>query len=298
MKHYRFVMVTVLCHAAFGQGTVVEGSLPRSWNISGPDCSSGIPDWQVHQYNQDLYILREPGCSNYEKPFLYLLFGDGHALLQDTGAGKTDVAGLISRLLKQWAASRGKEVPRLIVVHSHSHGDHTAGDAAIASILGATVIAAERKALIEAFKISDWPNGIGSIDLGGRIIQAIPIPGHDSVDLALYDARTGILFSGDTLYPGRLYITDFAEYVRSIDRLVDFTQSRPVAHILGTHIEQRRTPFMDYVVRTVYQPDEAPLELRRGDLLELQDALRRMAGKPQRLPLARFTIFPRRTIGQ
>ena len=40
-----------------------------------------VPDWQVHEYNADFYILRESGCTNYEKPFLYLIFGKDKALL-------------------------------------------------------------------------------------------------------------------------------------------------------------------------------------------------------------------------
>jgi hypothetical protein len=50
------------------------GVLPRSWTPSGPKCVN-FPGFQIHQYNEDLYILRESGCSHYEKPFLYLIFG-------------------------------------------------------------------------------------------------------------------------------------------------------------------------------------------------------------------------------
>jgi hydroxyacylglutathione hydrolase len=63
------------------------GLLPASWLSGGPNCVS-VPDWQVHEYNDNFYILRESGCINYEKPFLYLIFGDKKALLEDTGAGQ------------------------------------------------------------------------------------------------------------------------------------------------------------------------------------------------------------------
>ena len=58
----------------------------------------------------------------------------------------------------------------------------------------------------------------------------------------------------------------------------------PITFILGTHIEQTRTPFVDYPVGTVYQPDEHVLELGVGHLLELNDALKAMGDgfKPQR----------------
>lgn len=65
-----------------------RGVLPDHWITGGPDCSK-VPKWQVAAYNPDLYILRESGCTNYEKPFLYLFFGKDRALLQETGAGET-----------------------------------------------------------------------------------------------------------------------------------------------------------------------------------------------------------------
>jgi len=49
------------------------GVLPSEWRASGPNCAE-VPDWQGHAYNEDFYILRESGCTNYEKPFLYLIF--------------------------------------------------------------------------------------------------------------------------------------------------------------------------------------------------------------------------------
>jgi hydroxyacylglutathione hydrolase len=268
------------------------GTLPRQWRPSGPNCTE-VPDWQVHEYNANLFLIRESGCTNYEKPFLYLIFGDDKALLQDTGAGKTDIDRLIPRLLAEWAKRNNKPVPPLLVVHSHSHGDHTSGDRQLAALQGVTVVPAAPAAIEAALAMPGWPEKTGTIDLGNRILDAIPIPGHDTADLALYDRRTGILFTGDSLYPGRLYVRNFPEYVRSIARLVAFTADRPVAHILGTHIEQSRTPFVDYKVRTVYQPDEAPLALSRGDLLELQAALAAMDSKAGRKDLSRFSIVPR-----
>ncbi|MBI2690282.1 MAG: MBL fold metallo-hydrolase [Acidobacteria bacterium] len=277
----------------FAIDSLQTGTLPRQWRTSGPNCLE-VPDWQVHEYNPNLYIIRESGCTNYEKPFLYLFFGADRALLQDSGAGDTDIDRLIPTLLAQWAKRNNRQVPPLLVVHSHSHGDHTSGDKKLAALPGITVVLAKPEEIEKALNMPGWPEKLGVIDLGGgRLLDAIPIPGHDTADLALYDRQTGLLLTGDTLYPGRLYVRNFPAYVKSIDRLVNFTKGLPVAHILGTHIEQTRTPFLDYKVRTVYQPDEAVLELSRGDLLELQSALSAMQGKPRREQLSRFTITPR-----
>ena len=101
------------------------------------------------------------------------------------------------------------------------------------------------------------------------------------------------LLTGDHLYPGRLYISDFPAYVASTERLVRFTETRPVAHILGNHIEQKSTPFADYPVGTVYQPEEHSLELGRANLLELMSALESLHGNPKKLFLRDITIYPR-----
>src|SRR5689334_12340960 len=124
------VVLAVALATSFGiadRAAVVQGVLPRAWQSSGPECS-GTPRFQVHEYNADLVILRESGCSNYEKPFLYLLFGSDKALLLDTGAGKTDVARVVKSQIDDWLKRNHRESIPLIVAHTHSHGDHISGD--------------------------------------------------------------------------------------------------------------------------------------------------------------------------
>lgn len=53
-----------------GDGLGLEpGLLPGPWQTGGPNCVS-VPDWQVHAYTKDFYILRESGCIHFEKPLL------------------------------------------------------------------------------------------------------------------------------------------------------------------------------------------------------------------------------------
>jgi hypothetical protein len=140
--------------------------------------------------------------------------------------------------------------------------------------------------------IEHWPTDTGHVDLGGRVIDMVPIPGHSDVSVALYDRNTAILLAGDSLYPGRLYVRDFAAFQASTERLVQFTEGKPVAHILGNHIEQTSTPFLDYPVGTMYQPNEHELALSRGSLLELESALLSMHGSPRRMVLRDFSVWP------
>jgi len=271
---------------------VAVGSLPETWRTGGPDCST-LPKWQVHEYNPDFYILRESGCTHFEKPFLYLIFGSDKALLEDTGAGQVDTSSVVMDVIAQWAKRNKKDSVSLIVMHSHGHGDHIAGDAQFIDKPNIQFVAAAVPEIQKSFGIERWPTDIGHIDLGARTLDVIPIPGHHEASVALYDRATGILLTGDSFYPGRLYVSDFPAFIASNQRLVDFVRDKSVAHILGTHVEQARTPFVDYPRGTSYQPDEHALPLSSGDLLELNEALRKLNGKPNRIVLRDVSIVPR-----
>ena len=274
---------------------VEPGVLPKSWMTGGPKCME-MPAWQVHEYNPNFFIIRESGCIHFEKPFLYLFFGRDKALLEDTGAGQVNTAPMIMDLIAKWRKRNNKTEPvPLIVVHSHSHGDHTAGDPGFKDVPGVQFVGASVPELQKAFGLKNWPADFAQIDLGGRIVDLIPIPGHDVASIALYDRQTGILMTGDSFYPGRLGVSEaaFATFVASNQRLVDFTKDKPVAHILGTHIEQTSTPFVDYPRGTVFQPEEHVLELTRGTLLELNEVLVNLKGKAERVVLRDVILSPR-----
>ena len=122
------------------------------WRTGGPTCDAA-PEWEIHAYNPDLYILRENGCVNYEKPFLYLLFGSEKALLIDTGAGETHVASAVSGVIDEWAARNHRPAPPLLVGHSHSHDDHIAGDAQFRARANTTVVPLTVEATMKTFGI-------------------------------------------------------------------------------------------------------------------------------------------------
>jgi hydroxyacylglutathione hydrolase len=270
---------------------LARGVLPESWAESAAGCEGRV-HFRVHEYNADLFILRQSGCTNYEKPFLYLIFGDSLALLLDSGAKGADVATSVRETVQRWAARHGGRVPRLVVAHSHGHGDHVAGDAQLSVLPATTVVGTSPEAVQQFFGLRNWPDEAGTFELGGRVLDIVPIPGHERASIAVYDRRTGILLTGDTMYPGRLYVADGEAFRKSVQRLVDFSRGRLIAHVLGAHIEQARTPYLDYPVGTRFQPDEHALELTRGHLLELRDALAQMDPTIERRAMRDFTIWP------
>jgi glyoxylase-like metal-dependent hydrolase (beta-lactamase superfamily II) len=174
-----------------------RGTLPASW-VTGASCPE-TPAFRVHEYNPDFFILRQSGCTNFEKPFLYLLFGERGAMLVDTGAQAANVAGAVDQVIERWSARHGGRSVSLLVVHSHGHGDHVAGDAQFKTRANTTLVDASPEALTAFFQLHDWPNASATYTLSGRILDVIPIPGHQAASIALYDRRTGLLMTGDTL---------------------------------------------------------------------------------------------------
>src|SRR5437868_14295036 len=124
-------LILALCAFAseHERAALKPGTLAEPWLTGGPNCLA-VPDWQVHEYNEDFYILRESGCINAEKPFLYLIFGENKALLEDTGVASEapekaviPTAPVILDLIEKWAKRKHHATVSLVVIHSHSHGD-------------------------------------------------------------------------------------------------------------------------------------------------------------------------------
>lgn len=251
-----------------------------------------MQEFYIHQYNPNLYILRQSGCSDYEKPFLYLIFGADKAMLWDTGSKNARVREAVDRLIDRWLKVNSRTAIPLLIVHSHKHGDHIAGDAQFADRPNTTLVKPDLPSVQTFFGSKNWPDEVLTLDLGSRIMDIIPIPGHTDDSIALYDRRTGILLTGDTVYPGRLYVNDFSAFQKSLHRLAAFIDGKPVAHVLGNHIEQTSTPFTDYPTGTKYQPEEHELALGAGHIFELERVLKSVIA-PKQVALRDLTITPK-----
>ena len=270
---------------------VDDGVLPARMYAGGPTCA-GTPALLVHAYNENTFILRQPACTNYEKPFLYLLFGSRRALLLDTGAGALDVAANVDSLIRAWRELHGNRAIDLVVAHSHAHGDHVAGDSLFRNRPGVTLVGRDTASVRVFFNVAHWPADSATFDLGDRVLDVLPIPGHQPASIALYDRRTALLLTGDTFYPGRLYVRDTAAFATSVHRLAQFSRLHRVSHLLGTHIENTDVPGRDYVVGTVDQPHEHALALTVANLLTLDSAMTSMRGRVVRTVFPDFTIWP------
>jgi len=198
------------------------------------------PWFEVYRIRPGVFAIYEP--HQYEEVISYLVTGTRRALLFDTGMGISNIRDVVQTLTP---------LP-VSVVNSHTHNDHVgdnwrftdvygmATDFTRANALGSTEDAlAElapsqlcgdlppgfnpREYATRPFHISHWLHDGDKIELGGRTLQIIATPGHTPDAIALLDEKNGLLFTGDTFYPGPIFLyrpeTDLDAYVASVKKL-------------------------------------------------------------------------------
>ena len=147
----------------FSDGAVIP-DLNVAW-IHGSEAAkyNTDPDIQVHACDEHTYILRQNMAVSYEAPFMFLLFGASRALLLDTGATANPrffpLRQTVDSIIGGWLA--GHPHPDgygLLVLHTHSHTDHTAADGQFAHRPDTVVIGAKRDVAWP------WPGFVRSVD--------------------------------------------------------------------------------------------------------------------------------------
>lgn len=203
-------------------------------------------DWYtVTKLDARTFAIAEP---RYEQHNVnYLIAGDARAVLFDTGPGVRDIRPVVASLT-------GLPV---VAAFSHLHYDHIGGQAKFATIasLDHPSIRARSEpdgaftpTLLQhgapgrpTFRIAEWWAPDSSVDLGGRALRVLSVPGHTPESLALYDAASGQLFTGDYLYPGDLFAfapgSDLVAYRDTAQRLLALTADRPDVAIYGAHVQ-------------------------------------------------------------
>ncbi len=200
-----------------------------------PDLAAGrmVDDyWAVQEIDANTYAIGEPRY--YQANYSYLLLGQHRALLFDAGSGTRDIRGVVARLTR---------LP-VTVMPSHLHYDHTGGIAPFTSVamidLPATRADVRRDRLTPrryeflgmidglpppTFTVTEWLKPGATLDLGGRLLEVIHVPGHTPSSAALYDATAHQLFAGDFIYPTTLYAflpgASLAQYRSTTRRLLE-----------------------------------------------------------------------------
>lgn len=205
-------------------------------------------DWfEVYEVAADTYAIYEP--FQWQEVISYLIVGADRALLFDTGNGMADIRAVVDQLTA---------LP-VTVLNSHSHIDHIGGNHQFDDIrvmdtaftrsrsrgvdddsvrLEASPIAlckplpsglTAEDHVIRAFRPTGTIADGDQLDLGGRTIEVIAIPGHTEDSVALLERATGFLWTGDSYYAGPIWLfadeTDMQRYRASMERLVALAPS-------------------------------------------------------------------------
>jgi len=125
-----------------------------------------------------------------------------------------------------------------------------------------------------------------------RVLRGASVLSQDFLDLS-----ASIVAGGEQGLLGLAFPPDAAvsRPPRVTQRLADFASEHLVAHVLGTHIEQKNLPYLDFGRGTIWQRDESPLELTRAHVFELNDAFISLHGENKVYAAPDFTLVPRGT---
>ena len=186
------VGLTISGHIASAQ--LAPGLVDVKWNEGAEHCEAGPLQAriQVQQYDAQTFILRESLCATFEAPFMYLLLGSSKALLIDTGDVEDPKAVPLANTVTGLLPMVGDARMPLLVLHTHRHMDHRAGDSQFAGLPDVQVVPAFLEDMRKHFGFKNWPEGLAQVELGNRTIDVIPTPGHDPTHVAFYDRNTGL----------------------------------------------------------------------------------------------------------
>lgn len=199
-----------------------------------------MKDWfTIEQIDNRTYSISE--YRHWEESHSYLLIGETHSLLIDTGLGIGNIQAQVEKLTDN----------PVIAVATHIHWDHIGGhkyfpnfyahEAEIDWLTGGFPLSMEQIKgyvvedcdLPEGFDVEQYEFFQGMparilidkeiIDIGGRQIQVLHTPGHSPGHMCFYEANRGYLFTGDLIYIGTLFAyypsTDPVAYFSSIQRV-------------------------------------------------------------------------------
>jgi glyoxylase-like metal-dependent hydrolase (beta-lactamase superfamily II) len=229
-------------------------ALPRPEYKSLERVLPDAPWFEVYKVSPGVFAIYEPHQA--EEVISYLIVGHKQAVLFDTGMGIGDIRRVTSRLTSR----------PVVVLNSHTHNDHVGGNWQFAFVYGMDteftrtnakgsredaqaeitadqICGALPKSLnpkiyaTKPWKISHAIHDGFRVNLGGRTLEVVSTPGHTPDAICLLDNANGLLFTGDTYYPGPIWLyrpeTDLDAYVNSVKRIAALAPELKL--VLGAH---------------------------------------------------------------
>ena len=210
--------------------------------------------FEVYKVAPQTFAIYEPHQS--EETISYLLVGTKQAVLFDTGMGIGDLLKVVRQLTSR----------PIVVMNSHTHDDHVGDNWEFPFVFGMDTEFTKKNAKgstqdaqaeiapgevcgnlpakfdpktyrTKPWHISIWIHDGFKVNLGGRTVEVISTPGHTPDAISLFDRENGLLFTGDTYYPGPIWLyrpeTDMKAYAASVKKLHDLKPQ--VKTVLGAH---------------------------------------------------------------
>lgn len=145
----------------------------------------------------------------------FLLIGEKYALLIDSGMQVKNARELAEELTT---------LP-IKLFNTHADPDHVGSNEEFETVMmNPAELVNYRKPHSSQTVIPIYDGDI--IDLGGRALKAIALPGHTPGSTALLDISSGMLFSGDPVQDGRIFMfgpmRNVPAYILSLKRLISF----------------------------------------------------------------------------
>ncbi len=163
--------------------------------------------YQVHQVDASCWRIEENGVRS------FVVKGAEKTLLIDTGFGTGNLKEMVDNL---------STLP-VMLVNTHTDKDHIGCNALF------------EKAYMHPSEYDRYHHGLGAgqaveplwegdrIDLGKRSLEVLFLPGHTPGSIALLDAENRVLFSGDSVQAGTIYMfgqgRNMQAYIESMTRL-------------------------------------------------------------------------------
>ena len=139
----------------------------------------------------------------------FVLVGEEKCLVIDSGFLPIDIHGMAAELLYREGLDLTKDGEKkpILLANTHADMDHIGGNASFSTFY-ITKIDYERCGLSEKLPGSEYiPAEEGTtIDLGGRVLRYYLAPGHTYGNAVLLDETNRILFPGDMVQTGNMFM--------------------------------------------------------------------------------------------
>jgi hydroxyacylglutathione hydrolase len=205
------------------------------------------------EIQQSIYLLKGEGKGSHN----YLIRAAYRNVLIDSGLDQNFL------YLQEQLISLGLKVKDIdVVINTHEHVDHIGSNRYFqeSALIAAHRFAATKITLEDHYvtlyrsgdrnevplRIHLWLENRSLFDLGSHTLEVIHTPGHTSGSICIYEFKTKVIFSGDTVFAGGTlsYIAEsgsVGDYINSITRL----EARKISKIFPGHGEICQNPEQD-----------------------------------------------------